>query len=130
MPGRLSRLTRRSEFLRAAGRGRKAARPALVLQALLQPEGPVRVGFTATKKIGNAVVRNRAKRRLRAAARLALVDASLAAAPPQGWDLVLIARDGTGARPWDKLLSDLRGALRQTGVLPEREPIRGADSGT
>jgi ribonuclease P protein component len=101
-----------------------------VLQALLQPEGPVRVGFTATKKIGNAVVRNRAKRRLRAAARLALADASLATAPPQGWDLVLIARDGTGTRPWDKLLSDLRGALRQTGVLPEREPIRGADSGT
>ncbi len=114
MPGRLSRLTRRSEFLRVAGRGRKAARPALVLQALPQPEGPVRVGFTATKKIGNAVVRNRAKRRLRAAARLALADAP----PPQGWDLVLIARDGTGSRPWDKLLADLRGALRHIGVVP------------
>ncbi len=127
MPGRLSRLTRRSEFLRAAGRGRKAARPALVLQALPQPEGPVRLGFTATKKIGNAVVRNRAKRRLRAAARLTLADAPLVNSPQQGWDLVLIARDGTGTRPWDKLLSDLRGALRQTGVLPEREPARNAE---
>ena len=112
MPGRLSRLTRRSEFLRVAGRGRKAARPALVLQALPQPEGPVRVGFTATKKIGNAVARNRAKRRLRAAARITLADAP----PPQGWDLVLVARDATGARDWQKLLGDLRGALRQAGV--------------
>ena len=117
MPGRISRLTRRSEFLRVAGRGRKAPRPALVLQALPQPEGPVRIGFTATKKIGNAVVRNRAKRRLRAAARM-----TLAEAPPQGWDLVLIARDGTGTRPWLKLLADLRGALNHIGVLPDRAP--------
>ena len=117
MPGRLSRLTRRSEFLRVAGRGRKVARPALVLQALPQSEGPLRVGFTATKKIGNAVARNRAKRRLRAAARL-----TLAEAPPPGWDIVLIARDGTGTRPWDKLLADLRGALRHLGVTTE--PVR------
>lgn len=117
MPGRLSRLTRRSEFLRVAGRGRKAARPALVLQALPQPEGPLRVGFTATKKIGNAVARNRAKRRLRAAARL-----TLAEAPPPGWDLVLIARNDTGRRPWDKLLADLRGALRHLGVVQEPIP--------
>ena len=84
MPGRLPRLTRRREFLRAASRGRKAARPSLVLQALPQPEGQLRLGFTATKKIGNAVARNRAKRRLREAARLMLGEA-----PPQGWDLVL-----------------------------------------
>jgi ribonuclease P protein component len=121
MPGRLSRLTRRSEFLRVAGRGRKAARPALVLQALPQPEGPVRLGFTATKKIGNAVVRNRAKRRLRAAARLTLAEQP-PHGPTQGWDLVLIARDGTGSRPWDKLLADLRGALRHLGVLADPAP--------
>ena len=60
-----SRLTRRGEFLRVAGRGRKAARPGLVLQALPQPgRAELRLGFTATKKIGNAVIRNRAKRRL------------------------------------------------------------------
>ncbi len=112
MPGRLPRLTRRSEFLRAAGRGRKAARPGLVLQALPTGDGaPLRLGFTATKKIGGAVVRNRAKRRLREAARLTL---STDAAP--GWDLVLIARDATPARPFAQLLGDLRGALRQTGV--------------
>ena len=91
MPGRLTRLTRRGEFLKVAGRGRKAARPGLVLQALPQPRGGLRLGFTATKKIGNAVARNRAKRRLREAARL-----MLGAAPPAGWDLVLVARDATG----------------------------------
>lgn len=111
MPGSLPRLTRRGEFLKVAGKGRKAARPGLVLQALPQPEGGLRLGFTATKKIGNAVARNRAKRRLREAARLLL-----GAAPPPGWDLVLIARDETGRRDWSKLLGDLRGAMRQAGV--------------
>ena len=124
MPGRLPRLTRRAEFLKVAGRGRKAARPGLVLQALPQPEGGLRLGFTATKKIGNAVARNRAKRRLREAARL-----TLGAATPPGWDLVLVARDATGAREWDKLLGDLRSALRQAGVpaeapaAPVAEPV-------
>ena len=49
------RLTRRPEYLRAAARGRKAARPGLVLQALAQPGAPLRVGFTATKKLGTAL---------------------------------------------------------------------------
>jgi ribonuclease P protein component len=105
------RLTRRAEFLRAAAQGRKAARPGLVLQALPQPAPTLRLGFTATKRIGGAVVRNRAKRRLRAAARLVL-----AADPPPGWDIVLIARETTPKRPFGLLLGDLREALRQTGV--------------
>jgi ribonuclease P protein component len=110
MPGRLPRLTRRGEFLKVASRGRKAARPGLVLQALPQPEGALRVGFTATKKLGNAVTRNRAKRRLREAARLTLAEG------PAGYDLVLIAREGTLTRPWRTLLGDLRGALKAAGV--------------
>ena len=66
----------------------------------------VRIGFTATKRIGNAVQRNRAKRRLREAARLI---APLHA--QAGCDYVFIARGGTGARPWDRLLDDMKSAL-------------------
>jgi ribonuclease P protein component len=117
VPGRMPHLTRRAEFLRVAARGRKAARPGLLLQALPGTGGPLRLGFTATKKIGGAVVRNRAKRRLREAARL-----TLAAEAPAGWDLVLVARDATPTRPFEALLGDLRGALRQAGVPPFAAP--------
>ena len=55
MPGRLPRLTRRAEFLRAAGKGRKAARPGVLLQALPETGGPLRLGFTATKRLGGRV---------------------------------------------------------------------------
>ena len=107
----VGRLKKRREFLRAASRGKRAARPGLVLQAVAGQEGRLRVGFTVTKKVGNAVVRNRARRRLKEAARLTLP--SLGA---EGWDLVLIGRDATGGRPFVQLIEDLRGALRQAGV--------------
>jgi len=106
------RLKKRREFLRAAQRGKRAARPGLVLQALPVDGARLRLGFTVTKKVGNAVTRNRARRRLKEAARLSLPGMGLA-----GWDLVLIGRDGTIARPFAQLIEDLRGALRQTGVL-------------
>ena len=107
------RLKKRRDFLRAASRGKRAARPGLVLQAAAGEAGQVRVGFTVTKKVGNAVVRNRARRRLKEAVRLALPPLA-----PGGWDLVLIGRDGTGKRPFAKLIEDLRGALKQAGVAP------------
>ena len=63
-----TRLKRRAEFLRVAGKGSKAPTPGLVLQALRRgDDAPARLGFTVTKKVGNAVVRNRTKRRLREA---------------------------------------------------------------
>jgi ribonuclease P protein component len=66
----------------------------------------VRIGFTATRKIGGAVVRNRAKRRLREAARL-LAPLHVVA----GCDYVFIARGGTPTRPWGPLLNDMSSAL-------------------
>lgn len=114
----LARLTRRAEFVRAAQQGRKAASRNLVLQALPQAGEATRLGFTATKKIGNAVRRNRAKRRLRAAARLVLCPHSGGPASAPGHDIVLIARDGTATCPFIDLLGEIEAALKRTGARP------------
>jgi ribonuclease P protein component len=97
--------------LRVAAVRRRAVRDGLILQAAPQPDGeaePPRVGYTASKRVGNAVVRNRAKRRLRAAAAEVL-----ARDGRKGTDYVLIARADTPSRPYRELLGDLSGALRQ-----------------
>jgi ribonuclease P protein component len=108
------RLKRRPEFLRVAARGRKVPEAGLVLQALARPDaGSARLGFTVTKKVGNAVVRNRTRRRLKEAARLLL-----RASPVQGVDLVLVGRDATRKRPFAALINDLRRALGRAGVTP------------
>jgi ribonuclease P protein component len=106
------RLTRRAQFQRAAAQGRKAPMRGLVLQALPRgDEGPARLGFTVTKKIGNAVIRNRTRRRIREAARLVLSEQ-----PVSGVDLVLIGRAGTIERDFAALQDDLRRALAKVGV--------------
>ena len=122
MSARLIRLKTRADFLRVAAERARAARPGLVLQAAPQPGAAgaaPRVGFTASKRVGNAVVRNRAKRRLREAAR-----SVLPAKGKTGTDYVLIARADTGARPYAALLADLEGALRQL-ARPRRPEPRG-----
>ncbi|BBK35348.1 hypothetical protein STAQ_04260 [Allostella sp. ATCC 35155] len=126
MPPAVGRLTQRSEFLRVAAARRKWAAPGLVLQACERTDDataaePPRVGFTATRKIGGAVVRNRARRRLRAVAAQLLPSLGRA-----GWDYVLIARDGTVERPFGALLGDLETALarveRRRPVAPDAPP--------
>ena len=129
----IARLKRRGEYLKVAGAGRKWVAPGLILQVLRHdterpgetasvvapapaaPSPPLRLGLTASRKVGIAVQRNRARRRLRAAAAEILpVHASA------GHDYVLIARAATVLRPYPALVEDLRTALRRLGVYRDR----------
>ena len=97
----------RPDFL-AAAKAPSCARGAVVLQARDRGDALplVRIGFTATRKVGGAVVRNRAKRRMRQAAR-----ALVPALGKPGHDYVFIARGGAPTRPWARLLDDVKSAL-------------------
>jgi ribonuclease P protein component len=105
-------IQKRADFLRAS-RAPRVAMPGFVIQ--IRPrddEGPMRVGFTCSKKVGNAVARNRAKRRLREIARLILPQHGT-----DGTDYVLIGRnEKTDARDFQDLLADLRTALSKGQV--------------
>lgn len=102
-------LKARADFLRAAS-ARRQGTPGFLLQARRRGEdGPIRVGFTCSKKLGNAVARNRAKRRLREIAR-----ATLPRGGRPGWDYVLVGRPGaTAARDFAAMLAEMDRALRQ-----------------
>jgi ribonuclease P protein component len=111
---KLERLRKRWQFL-AVAKGRSHARGAVMIQVAPRvaiegcpPPDPtlIGVGFTATKRVGGAVVRNRAKRRLREAAR-ALVP--LHGLP--GHDYVVVARASVTTRSWERLLDDVKSAL-------------------
>jgi ribonuclease P protein component len=129
LPAAIDRLKKRSEFLAVAAANRRWTMPGLVLQAKPAPTPQIkgdtpdaeaafgaarlRVGFTATKKIGNAVKRNRARRRLRAA-----VDDVLRGTDVSGADIVVVARQGTIGRPYAELKDDLRAALKRLKIVP------------
>ena len=110
----ITRLKRRGDFISLARRGRKWATPGLVLQSRQRKDAEtksrdgIRVGFTVTKKVGKAVIRNRTRRRLKAAA--------LDVIASHGQDLtdyVLIGRASTLKRPYALLVLDLKTAIQK-----------------
>jgi len=126
-PIRLERIKRRADFLRAQKRPRQFA-AGLTLESCPSPEdtaraGACRVGFTASRKIGSAVKRNRAKRRLRAAAA-----AILPLLGRQGHDYVLVAKAATLSRPYAALVADLTKALTAAHAASETVENHGRSS--
>ena len=118
----IAHLRRRSDFLRVAARRCKWAAPGLVLQ--VAPTEPVdnvtsaprlRIGYTASRRVGGAIQRNRAKRRLRATVARVM---PMHAAP--GHDYVVIARTATLTRRFEELVEDLETALRHTGAVRQK----------
>lgn len=132
--GALPRLKRRREFLLVAAHGRKWVAPGLILQASPRSVAAesqdgtgdasqsLRVGFTVSRKVGKAVIRNRVRRRLRAAAELVLPMRAR-----QDCDYVVIGRRQTLTRPFPALVQDLELALRKVGAergAKERQAVR------
>ncbi len=119
---RVVRLKRRPEFLATAASGKRWVAPAFVLQVASRADQPslsgeAGLGFTATRRIGNAVARNRAKRRLREAARLLLPEAAMASC-----NYVLVARSAVLTCPFQALLDDLSQAFRRVLTAKPRPP--------
>jgi len=108
----MERLKQRADFLAAAA-GAKAPAAAFILQARERGDAaPSRFGFTVSKKVGNAVERNRARRRLRE-----IVRRSAALPQATGHDYVLIGRAAALKLPFDRMMADFAGALKRVGKL-------------
>ena len=116
----MERLKRRQDFV-AAARALSEATPGMVVQARnrLDIGGP-RLGFTCSKKIGNAVIRNRSKRRMREVARLVLANTA-----QSGFDYVLIGRMATATRCFADLQKDLASALKRLHASPHEVADKG-----
>lgn len=107
-------LKKRADFLRAAGSGFKFVKPSIIVQSRPRNESAVpeaasiRMGFTATKKLGNAIIRNRTKRRMRAAAAALMPEFGM-----EGCDYVFIGRDETFKGSFANILRDMRHSLKR-----------------
>lgn len=109
----LRTLKESAEFQRIARSGKKWAGSAFIMQVLTtDKDHAFRLGLTASRKVGNAVVRNKAKRRLREAVRLLLKEKTLA-----GFDLVLIAKTAAASCDFGKMREDLEKGLQATGAV-------------
>lgn len=107
----LETLKNRADFVTLNRKGRKWTAPGVVLQALPNEQGTIRIGYTVTKKTeSSAVKRNRIKRRLRAAASAVLPEVAAT-----GHDYVLIGRPMSATRAYDSLCGDLRWCLEKLG---------------
>lgn len=103
------RLLKRADFL-AARRGEKRRGRLFLVEVLERGDaGPARVGYTVTKKVGNAVVRNRVRRRLKEAVRI-----HAARDMAQGNDYVIVGREDVLAAPFEQLKAELSRRLRAT----------------
>jgi ribonuclease P protein component len=125
----MERLRKRSDFV-AVGRGRRIETPGFVLQAAARPrvaddgtgKGPLqtaRFGFTVTKRLGNAPIRNRVRRRLREAVRLAGENRAQA-----GMDHVLVGRKAALGLPFEQLVADVIDSLNRLSRQPAFAPAR------
>jgi ribonuclease P protein component len=114
----MERLKRRTDFRAIAEAGVRAPAKAFVLQALRREEiGAVRVGFTVSRQVGNAVERNRVRRRLREMVRLKPKDAFT-----PGYDYVLIGRRTALTCPFGDMTKELDGALRRVATGAAGKP--------
>lgn len=101
------------DFLRLYHRGKSCVKPALVVYAMKNRVGVCRVGITTSKKIGNAVARNRARRVIRAA----FQEVMRTQTPSCGWDFVFVARTRTTHVKSTLVAASMRDAFLELGVL-------------
>ena len=116
----IDKLKDRRDFQNIARNARRWTGSCFVVQARASanPDSLFRFGLTASRKVGNAIVRNRCKRRLREVVRGLAREAATAQTPLKGYDLVIIARTSCATADFAVLGADLRRACQHLGVLP------------
>jgi ribonuclease P protein component len=111
---RKDRLRKRSVFRKVYEEGRSAANFMIAVHLLPNPDNERRVGFSAGKRLGNAVVRNRCKRRLRECWRLHQQEM------PVGMDMIIVARRSMVNAKWDKIVTAFSDAFRRSRIVAEK----------